>query len=248
MIAQIRAEWLKQTTLRTGPALLGTMLALVVLAVVLHAEGLPTGMLTPAHNQLMVIGVGERLGVLLAAIYGAISVTAEFRYGTIRPTLLVAPRRWRIIAAKAAIAVVAGLILGLAATGLATVLGTSLLTARGVPVTVTDEEVRALIVGGSAAAALWGAIGVGVGALVRNQVPTMIGLAAWLLFIEGLLVEEASSFLQFGKFGPGAAATSMAGMGADAMLAPAVGLLVLVLYAALFTALGAFMTERRDVP
>src|SRR5262249_23731282 len=53
VIAQVRAELLKQTTIRTGPALLVALLALVALAIVLHAVGLPMSMLAPRHNQLM---------------------------------------------------------------------------------------------------------------------------------------------------------------------------------------------------
>jgi ABC-2 type transport system permease protein len=247
VIAQIRAEIRKQTSLWTWLFMLVTLLGLVALAIVLHAIGLPKDMLTPAHNQLMVVGVGERLGTLFGALFGAVTVTAEFRHGTIRPTLLVAPRRWRVLIAKVAVAVVVGAVFGLVATALAAALGSSLLSSRGVALALTSDDLRMLIVGGGAASALWAAIGVGIGAVVRNQVPTLIGLSAWLLFIEGLLAEENSSFLQIGQYGPGAAATSISGMGGDLLLPPAVALAVLVAYAIAAAIIGSISLTRRDI-
>jgi len=45
----------------------------------------------------------------------------------------------------------------------------------------------ALIVGAAAASALWAAIGLGAGAIVRSQVPTVVGLFVWVLFVENIL-------------------------------------------------------------
>jgi ABC-2 type transport system permease protein len=247
MIAQVRAELLRQATVRTGTALFLTALALVVLAVVLHAIGLPIEMLQPQHNQLMVVGVGARLGVLFAALFGAIAVTTEFRHGTIRPALLAAPSRWRLIASKAIVAGFAGALFALGGTIVGAVAGVVLLGGRGVDLTLTWSDVQTLVAGGAVAGGLWAVIGVGVGAFVRNQVPALIGLSAWLLFIEGLLVEEASSVVEFGKYGPGAAATAISGMGGEALLTPGAALVVLSLYALVAVVVGGFVTQRRDV-
>jgi ABC-2 type transport system permease protein len=81
-----------------------------------------------------------------------------------------------------------------------------------------------LVSGGAAAAALWAAIGVGVGALVRNQVPTLIGICAWLLFVEGLLAGDLVGLGEVGRFLPGAAAAAISGQDPGTLPAPAVGL------------------------
>src|SRR5438093_1022889 len=95
--------------------------------------------------------------------------------------------------------------------------------------------------GGTAAAALWATIGLGIGALVRNQVATLIGLCAWILLIENLL--------QFvpgvARYAPGAAGLALAGRPDE--LPAAAGVLVLVLYALAASAGGWLATLRRDV-
>ena len=81
----------------------------------------------------------------------------------------------------------------------------------------------------------------------NNSLPTLIGICAWLLFVESLLVEGNSSVIEVGRFGPGAAAAAITGQGAGTLLAPAAGLLVLVLYAAAAVLTGWLATARRDV-
>ena len=247
MIAAVRAEILKQVTIRTWLTMLLTLLGLVVFAIVLHAVGLPRDMLSEPRNQLMVVGVGERLGTLFAALFGAVTVTAEFRHGTIRPTLLVAPRRSRLIAAKVAVSIVVGAAYGLAATAIGVGVGQWLLSTRDVTVSLASDQVTALVLGGSVASGLWAAIGVGVGAVVRNQVPALIGLSAWLLFVEGLLVEENSTFLQYGQYGPGAAALAISGMGGELLLPAGIALAVLIGYALASSVIGAAVIARRDI-
>ncbi len=247
MMDQLRAEILKQRSTRTTLGLFLAMLAVILVAMLLHGIGLAADVLSPRHNQLMVVGVGEKLGVLFAALVGAVSITAEYRHGTIRPTLLATPRRGRVVAAKIAASLLIGAAFGLAGSGLAAGVGSALLRGRGIAIGLDGGDYALLLVGGAVAGALWAVIGVGVGAIVRNQVPTLIGLCAWLLFVESLLVEGNSSVIEVGRFGPGAAAAAITGQGAEALLAPAVGLLVLALYATTAAVAGWLATARRDV-
>jgi hypothetical protein len=55
------------------------------------------------------------------------------------------------------------------------------LSAPGIDNQLTSGDYLQLLGGGTAAASLWALIGVGVGALVRNQVATLVGLCAWML-------------------------------------------------------------------
>ena len=96
------------------------------------------------------------------------------------------------------------------------------------------------------AAALWAAIGVGVGALVRNQVPVLIGICAWILFVENLLVGDLAGVGDVGRLLPGAAAKAISGQDPDTLLAPGAGLLLLAVYAAAATIAGSLATTRRD--
>jgi ABC-2 type transport system permease protein len=243
----LRSEMLKQRSTRTGLGLFAALLGLVLLAVLLHSFGLSAENLGDPHVQLMVLGRGEFLGVLFAALLGAMSITAEIRHGTIRPTFLFSPRRGRVVAAKVSVSILMGAGFGLLAGAVAVAAGTAALGARGIDVPLDVGDYGLLIVGSAAAAALWAAIGVGVGAVVRNQVPTMIGLCAWLLFVEGLLAGDVGGLGDVGRFLPGSAAAAISGQGPGTLLSPEMGLALLVLYAAATALGGAFATSRRDV-
>jgi ABC-type transport system involved in multi-copper enzyme maturation permease subunit len=247
--AQIRSELLKQRTTRTTRLLVFWLIGLVLLVVLLHVFSFSTETLSRHENQLRVLGLGTTIGALFAALLGALSITAEIRHGTIRPTFLATPRRTLVIAAKVATSALAGTALGLLAEVLTAGTETAALAARGVDVHLDSGDYLQVLAGGALAAALFAAIGVGVGAAVRNQIPAVVGICVWLLFLEPLLFGDIPAL---GKFGPEASAGAIAGaiqtqIGSN-LLAPGVGALMLIAYAAAAGVIGAIATERRDVP
>jgi ABC-2 type transport system permease protein len=243
--AQLRSELIKQRSTSTNLALLTGMLGLVLLAVFLHVYSISVQELGDTSNELMILGRGEFLGALFAGLLGAMSITAEIRHGTIRPTFLVSPRRGRVVAAKLGASTLIGAGFGLAASALAAAAGAALLRARGVDLQLDGGDYALLIAGGTAASALWAAIGVGIGALIRNQVPTLIGISAWLLFVEGLFGEN---LMDIGRYAPGQLGMAISGQEPDTLLAPAVAVLLLVVYAGAAAVAGWVATERKDVP
>jgi ABC-type transport system involved in multi-copper enzyme maturation permease subunit len=248
MIAQLRSELLKQRTTSTNLLLLLWMVGLVVLVVLLHILSFGVPDLSRHDNQLKVAGLGTSIGALFASLLGALSITGEIRHGTIRPTFLATPRRTRVIAAKVLAGALAGIAVGLLAEALTAAVEAAGLGGRGIHIELDSGEYAQLLSGGAAAAALFGAIGVGVGALVRNQVAAVVGLCVWLLFIEPILLGDIPSA---GKFAPGASAGAIAGaiqtQIADTLVAPALGVLLLAAYAAIAGAAGAIATAHRDV-
>ena len=63
-------------------ALFAAMLALVAFAVLLHGFGLAADNLRSSSQQLTILlGRGEFLGALFAALLGALSITSEFATG-----------------------------------------------------------------------------------------------------------------------------------------------------------------------
>jgi ABC-type transport system involved in multi-copper enzyme maturation permease subunit len=241
---QLRAELLKQRSTQTTFFLFLAMVGLVALASALHVLAPSPSSLASLKHQLQVFEVGTRVGMLFAALVGAMAITAEIRYGTIRPTFLVTPSRGPVLAAKLAVGALAGILLGLVAEGLMAGATTVALSARGIDNQLTSNDYLQLLAGGTAAAALWALIGLGVGALVRNQVATLVGLCAWMLLIENLLLPFVPDA---GRFTPGAAGLALAGSVADKLLTPAPAALVLILFALASAAGGWLATLRRDV-
>jgi hypothetical protein len=119
---------------------------------------------------------------------------------------------------------------GLVGSALAVGIGVAALHARGIDVTLDGGDFALLIAGG-AAPALLAAIGVGIGAVVRHQVPTLIGICAWLLFVEGLLVGDVAGIRKVGKFAPGVAGQALSGQFPGVLLSTAAAGLVLAAYA-----------------
>jgi ABC-2 type transport system permease protein len=242
--AQLRAELLKHRSTFTNLGLLLAMLGLVLLAVLLHALSLPSDRLDSASNQVEVFRFGPLLGALFAGLAGALSITAEIRHGTIRPTFLTTPRRGRVLAAKTVVSGLVGMVFGLVAVVVAAGVGSAALAARGIAITLDGSDYTLMPTGAIAAAALWASIGVSLGALLRNQVATLITIFLWLFFVENLLLDFVPGA---GRFAPGAAAAAITGLDRDTLLAPALGALLLALYAAAAAAAGVVATLRRDV-
>jgi ABC-2 type transport system permease protein len=244
--ALLRSELLKQRSTRTTLGLFVAMLLLVLLAVLLHGL-LPAQTLRSPNNQLTILGRGEFLGALFAGLVGALSVTAEIRHGTIRPTFLVSPRRARVVWAKVWACVLTGSVFGLTAGAVAVAAGAAAFRARGIDLRLDGGDYVLLVAGAMGAAALWAAIGVGVGAVVCHQVPTVVGICAWLLFVEGLLAGDLVGLGDVFKFLPGSAAAAISGQEPGTLLVPGLGLVLLGAYAAAAALVGALATSRRDV-
>lgn len=247
MSATLRAELFKQRSTRTGLGLFAAMLGLVLFVVLLHGLGLPAGNFRGTSEQLTnLFGWGKVFGALFAALLGAMSITSEIRHGTIRPTFLVTSERRRVVAAKVWASILIGTGFGLVAGALAAGVGTATLRARGIDVLADAGDYALLLAGSAAAAALWAAIGVGVGAVVRNQVPALVGITTWLLFVENLLVGDIAGVDDIGRLLPGTAGRAISGQNPDALLAPGVALVLLALYAAAAALAGSLATSRRD--
>ncbi len=242
-MSQLRAELLKIRTTRTTIGLVLGMVALALLFTLLGGLLTDGGQLAERDTQYHVLGA-EGSASLFAALVGTMLVTTELRYGTIRPTLLFEPRRERVIAAKAAAGLVAGLVLGAIAEALALGIGLTILSARGVLHAFDGGELTQLALGTVVGTALWCAIGVGFGAIVRHQVGAIIGLLAYLLIVENLLLALVPSV---GRYGPGTAAAALAGQNGSQLVSPLSGALLLVAYALGLVAAGAFLTVHRDV-
>jgi ABC-2 type transport system permease protein len=242
VIGQLRSEVLKQRSTETALYLFLAMFALVALAVTMHVVALGADQLSSRTHQLEVFQVGTRAGMLFAGLAGAIAVTAEIRYGTIRPTFLVTPRRSPVLAAKLAISALVGLAFGVLAEALMTADASIGFAARGIDNQLTLGDYAQLLAGGAAAAAFWAALGVGVGALIRNQVAALVGLCAWMFLVESTsesFIPDAARFL------PGGAGNALAGNSDE--LPAVLGASLLALCAAAVAAAGWRLTLRRDV-
>jgi ABC-type transport system involved in multi-copper enzyme maturation permease subunit len=246
VIRQLRSELLKQFSTWTWLGLLAGMVALVLLVVLLHGFELPVQRVGARDaQQHLLFSWAALLGPLFGALLGAMAITSEFRTGTIRPTLLFGPRRGRMVAAKVVVSLVVGTGFGLLAAVAAAGAGAFALGYRGVAISLDSGDFVQLFAGCAASTALWAAIGVGLGGLIRSQVPTLVGICAWALFVDQLLLGDASLVGNLGRYTPGALAK--AAIGLEPLVAPGTALAYLAIYAAVAATAGWLAVSRRDV-
>ena len=178
MIAQTRAELLKIRSTRTTIGLILGMIALILLFTLLtgllsHPSGLAS-----KEDQRSFLSLASLAGVF-SALAGALLVTSEYRYGTIRPTVLFNPARSRVLSAKVIAGALAGIAFGVIGEAIGWAIGYAILEGRGITVALNSSDIVLLRLGGLAGVALWGAIGPGLGAIIHNQVGAVITLLAW---------------------------------------------------------------------
>lgn len=221
----LRAEITKLTTVR-APWLLLAAAQIVVVGGVIGAGDAVKGV---AH-------VG--LASLFPLVLGIMAVAGEYRHQTVTDTYLTIPHRGRVLAAKLAVHTVAGLGFGLV--GAAVAVATTAALQR---FELSAEMIRT-VAGAVAWNTVFAAIGVGVGAVIRNQVAAIAGALAWLALIEGVVAElvgrDAARWLPF------TAGAVLGNLPLDVDLSQAAAALVLVGYATALTALAVVTTRRRD--
>ena len=109
---------------------------------------------------------------------------------------------------------------------------------------LSSDDVLLLTLGGLAGAALWGAIGAGLGAIIHNQVGGVIALLAWGLVVDDLLFGLAPSV---GRFMPDRASDALMGLRVHHLLSPGVGGIMLMAWAGILAVVGIALSVRPDI-
>jgi ABC-2 type transport system permease protein len=241
---QLRSELLKMRTTRTVAVLLAAAAALTLLGVCVEALSRTVQKLAEEDAQRSVFSSAGSAVVLLSTLMGLITVTSEFRYGTIRPTLLFEPRRRLVLAAKVAASALAGFGFGLVCVAVSFGAGLSLLAARNVDIALTGPHTLALLLGPLGASALGAMLGVAIGTLIRNQVGAIVAVAAYAFAVDAVVFSAAPSI---GRYLPGKASDALAGLPTAHLVTPALGAALYAAWALAILAAAVVRNERSDV-
>ena len=246
MSAQLRSELRKMRTTRTNLGLLLGLVALVLFGVIGGSFSSEAD-LSLLESQRELIGNGG-FAAVFAALIGVMAITSELRHGTIRATFVFTPDRTRVVAAKTVASILVGMGFGALGAALALGSGVAMIRARGYDLVIDSGDVRRLLLGTILMSALWAACGVGIGALLRNQVMAIVGLFAWVFVVETLLLQFMPGVA---RYAPGLAGTALTGSAVSDssvhLLSALGGGVVLTCYAVALVVAGAVMVSRRDV-
>ena len=109
-------------------------------------------------------------GGFVAALIGVMSITSEFRHGTIRPTFIFTPRRGRVWPRRSFRALALGAALRPASPRRSrSGPGSGSSPARGAELVLSPRELLLVVFGSVAVTALMAALGVGVGAVSETR-------------------------------------------------------------------------------
>ncbi|WP_417564602.1 ABC transporter permease subunit [Microbacterium sp.] len=219
------------------------------------------GHIPTAGLPALLYSLASSIGYVFPLLIGTLMVTAEFRHQTLTPTFLATPRRGQVLTAKALVGIVIGVAYAIVALVAAVGPGAGFLAGFGQDAELGSSDTWAMFGRIVIAFVLWVLIGLGVGALVRNQVAAVVVVLAFTQFVEPIGRVAAAFVKNLDKvmqFLPGAASDALVGssiyttMGAQSGSASAqldwwAGGLVLLAYAVVLLILGYATSWRRDV-
>ena len=248
----IRTEILKLRTVR-GPWLILAAAPLLVLGGVSGLVMSGGGLNKPTAQSAALAHVG--LTSLFTVVFGILAVAGEYRHKTIMDTYLSTPARRQVITAKLAVYTVLGALSGVVCSAVGLAAAASWWADKGVSFGWSNSAMWTTIGGAIAWNAAFAAIGVGLGALVRNLVGAIALALAWIALIEGIVGQLVGSLARWLPFNAGQALGGSGsgsgggppGIGSAALLPRWGGAVVLVGYTIAFAVAAVTTSMRRDV-
>ena len=173
-------------------------------------------------------------------------MAGEYRFNTVTSTFLITPDRKRVIGAKIAAASLVGLAIAVLASLLTLAIALPWLSSRHVDVASHSTDIALVLLGGIAATAISGMVGVGIGALATNQTLAVTATLIWIVRRRGDW--SSASRPDVGRWLPGGAAGAMSGASTYSNLLPVwAAALLFTGYGAAFATVGSRFVLRRDV-
>lgn len=257
MTAAIRTELLKLRTTRLWLGLLGAAACLTAFVAVVESARSGNGSAIPS----LATTAGQRdiltttgFAMIVAGAFGTTVATGEFRHRTATDTYLDQPHRVLVLAAKAAVGAVGGVVFGVVAALITTGVALGYVAADDYTRLIPAGDIVRYGLGAAAGAALLAAVGVGLGSLLRSQLGAIIAVFAWGFGVEQLL---GGLFDAIAPYLPITAANTMAGATGSATMPPvpsgtdplpsAAAAGVLVAVTVVLSVIAARTTVRRDI-
>lgn len=180
----------------------------------------------------------------LAVIVAVLAAAGEFQHRTIYSTLLEAPRRRKLVAAKAIVAAGYGATVTLVGTATGLIVGVLSLRAEHLPIGSFDADMWLRLAGSVTIGAMWAVLAIGLGMLVRNSTVALVTVLLWKFVLEGVLPSVTRSG-EVSRWLPSGAADALL-FGRTGLLEPWAGGMLFAGYAAVILLAGSVLFTRYD--
>jgi ABC-2 type transport system permease protein len=207
-----------------------------------------TAPLTTPKGQQTLFAVAAGGANTLAAVLAGIGITGEFRHRTATATFLTTPIRREVVVAKLITYVAVGVGFAVACLVVVALIAVPWLAAKDIDVALLRNGLPGTYAGVVADTAIFSFVGVGLGALVRNQVATVVGLLVYR-FVAEPIVTSVPALSDWSIYLPGSASAALTqvSLSTQDYLDAWQGGLVLAGYALALAVLGTMTLGRRDV-
>jgi ABC-2 type transport system permease protein len=256
-VAVLRAEWTKLWSVRSTLWSLLVTIAIIVglgalfcAARVARADHLDPGELKNFDPTGFSLN-GIFLAQLAVGVLGVLVMTSEYATGQIRATFGATPQRNLVLAAKVAVFMFVVFVVGLVACFTAFFIGQAILSGstKFHNASLGDPGVLRAVVGGAMYLAVLGALGIGLGTILRRTAGAIAALVGLLLILPILVNFLPSPWnTDISKYLPLQAGNNVFHTAAQSNtdLSLWVGFAVFCAYAVASLALGAVLLARRD--
>jgi len=197
-----------------------------------------------AFAQLALAGGAN--AVVFFLILGIIGMTQEYRHRTATPTFLVTPKRGKVVLSKLITYLGVSLLFAVVVNVIVVAVALPWLSAQGAPVSLSGDNLE-VVLGAIGGGALYGMVGVGVGALLRNQVAAIVGALIYLFVAEPILRSVPATASAY-KYLPGGTLESITATTVNTdLLLRWQGALLLTAYGMVLAIAGWVFAVRRDI-
>lgn len=251
MIRLIRAEFIK---LRTTQVWVWLLLAAMAISALLVIGPLASHNDIQTADDVAQMFSSASIAYIVVFVLGVLGVTTEFRYQTITPTVLGTPSRWTLVTAKMIAYAILGVLYAVACLVVQLAIAIPWLSAKGIDYSLGSNGIPHALGGVFLVLALFGIVGLGAGALMKNQIVAVTVGVIFLVALQNIfiaipVVKHVYPFL------PGGAVNAIITVGSahddsynGVHLLPAgAGVIVLLLWAFVPAIIGATVTMNRDI-
>jgi len=188
----VRSEWTKLWSLRsTRWSLLAAFVAMVALGIIISAVQMGRWNQMPVHDRAMYDSIdtgvgGYHLAQLAIGVLGVLIISGEYATGMIRSSAMAVPHRLPVLWAKLAVYAAVTFVLMLVATFISFFAVQAIVASHHVDHALSDPHALRAVVGTALFLTVLGALGVGLGALVRNTAGGIASFVGLLFVLPGI--------------------------------------------------------------